>query len=51
MATIEIKPEIPTATRAINLTKPELALGGRGTDTSGGTPPTGNTTVSSALSV
>ena len=45
MANVETKPEVVTASRVLSVTKPELALGGRGTDTSGGTPPTGDATV------
>ena len=45
MANVVTKPEVASATRVTSLTKPELALGGRGTDTSGGTPPTGDATV------
>lgn len=45
MANQETKPEVVSASRTLRVTKPEVILGGRGTDTSGGTPTTGDATV------
>lgn len=45
MANVATKPEVVSATRTLVATKPELVLGGRGTDTSGSTPTTGDATV------